>query len=119
MNRLFAVAILLPSLIFCSSVLRADDGGRESSIRNAYNVIYCWFNSCETEQDLQARDDYWTQVVEPRLVGSRNSSEPSGNGGHHAVPELDGSVAPIAIALVAGLVGLGLERRRRRSRAKA
>lgn len=38
------------------------------------------------------------------------------NGGGNRIPELDGAAAPIALALVSGILGLGVERRRRKNK---
>lgn len=38
------------------------------------------------------------------------------NGGGNKIPELDGAAAPIALALVSGILGLGVERRRRKNK---
>lgn len=41
---------------------------------------------------------------------------PNGPGCGNSVPELDGAMGPIAMALLAGVIGIGLERRRRKNK---
>lgn len=39
-----------------------------------------------------------------------------GGGGGNAVPELNGAMGPIALALLAGIIGIAVERKRRKSK---
>lgn len=44
---------------------------------------------------------------------------PNGPGcGGNSVPELDGAMGPLAMAILAGVIGIGLERRRRKDKTK-
>lgn len=38
--------------------------------------------------------------------------------GGNSVPELDGAMGPLAMAILAGVIGIGLERRRRKDKTK-
>ena len=44
---------------------------------------------------------------------------PNGPGcGGNSVPELDGAMGPLAVAILAGVIGIGIERRRRKDKTK-
>ena len=45
-----------------------------------------------------------------------DSSGNGGGGGGQSVPELDAAVGPLALALLGGVVAVGLERRRRKNK---
>ncbi len=47
-----------------------------------------------------------------RLFNHLHSSGGSGGGGGNAVPELDVMAGPVAVAVLAGVIAIGLERRK-------
>ncbi|MBX2884384.1 MAG: hypothetical protein KTR32_30810 [Granulosicoccus sp.] len=54
--------------------------------------------------------DAWWQT----LLDYWNNYGPHDVGGAYSVPELDGASGPLAIALITVVIGIGLERNRRR-----
>lgn len=59
--------------------------------------------SCDTQQGQQAQDQVWD-----RFSGANSSK---------SVLEFEAASAPVAVAIIAGLIGLGIERRRRKAKA--
>lgn len=97
MSRLFASVLIAVCFVLPFSAAHASNGELEGS---PFQQIYCFFFSCDTQQDKEAMDQAWQDY----------------NGATSSVPELDAAGAPIAAALIAGLLGLGIERRRRKNK---
>ncbi len=95
MGKLYSKLLLGISILVTAPAVLAQSSGDSNSAAdwNSWwqNLLNYWNN-------------YWNQ----------------NNGGGYSVPELDASTGPLAVTLIAVVVGIGLERnRRRKQREKA